>query len=167
MRMVLQRRAFWLLLVTVAVMTACGDDAAPGACEVTEHEAQPVDEPAQYLDFVLIRAAPDADGRKARLITWDQEGAVLGDGETVVDAGELRIELVEGYERFSYQRFTVFVDMDGDGDCGFRDVLYQEITNAWNPVDNDAYLDDRPWFGEPGSPPEDCAALVACVPPSP
>lgn len=153
----------------VAVAGCGGSDPGvdPLTCEVTGHAPQPVDQRAQYLDFVLARTAPpEAEGQAVRMITWDENGAVLGADETTIEDGAYRFELDEGYARFSYQIYVTVIDVDGDAACGAGDPLYRGITNAWNPVDNAAYEDEGPGFGSPVTSGEGCAAVAACTIPA-
>lgn len=159
------RREWPIALRLGLLLTAgCSDPAMePAICEVAWHAEQPVDEPAQYLDFVLTRTAPDSEGRAVRMVTWDDRGQIIGAAETTVEGGSYRFELDEGYERFYYQWYVVSVDTDGDGACGAGDAVYRAITSAWNPVDNAAYIDEGPRFANPAASDEDCAAVDRCI----
>lgn len=143
------------------------DVATPeSSCDVATHEAQPAYMSAQYLDFVLTMTVPAAlDGALVRMVTWDKEGQVLGVGDAELVGGSVTVELDEGYERYAYQRFVVWIDLDGDARCGQSDEIHRGITSGWNPVGNEAYVDERPWLAEPTTTGELCQAVVDCVPP--
>lgn len=162
-------RREWTVAAPLALLLAAGcsgPGSEPTICEVAVHAEQPVDEPAQYLDFILTRTAPDSEGRAVRMVTWDDSGQIIGAAETTVESGSYRFELDEGYERFYYQGYVVSVDTDGDGACGAADAVYRGITSAWNPVDNAAYIDEGPWFANPAASDEDCAAVDRCTVPA-
>lgn len=118
-------RAWWI--VTCLLAGACASASPP----VTGTAARPRGEPAT-CDEVLVEVTGDAlpeawAGRELFVATWADLGRTRGQtAHARIDAGTVRVACVGGVAPgAAYPGATLWVDLDGDAQCGAGDVVWR------------------------------------------
>lgn len=143
--------------------TACKP--TPGIDEIDENGFE------SYVDFVVIATGfDDYQGKAARVRTDQQEGGqVYGATELTVVDGGFTVTWPNAKERFTYQPFYGYVDVDEDGLCDPDfDLVWHSATNAFNSPDNEPFtyeFSDTSTWVVPANPTQadaTCSTLNQC-----